>query len=49
MVLQAAADDFGHVVHKKPVAMHRPGDAQDIGAADKKKPRLATGAESRKA
>ena len=29
-VLQAAADDFGHVVHKKPVAMLRPGDAQDI-------------------
>src|SRR5262249_60052995 len=29
-VLQAAADDFGHVVHKKPTAMLRPGDAQDI-------------------
>jgi cytokinin dehydrogenase len=29
-VLQAAADDFGHVVHKKPSAMLRPGDAQDI-------------------
>ena len=29
-VLQAAADDFGHVVHKKPVAVLRPGDAQDI-------------------
>ena len=29
-VLQAAADDFGHVVHKKPIAMLRPGDAQDI-------------------
>lgn len=29
-VLQAAADDFGHVVRKKPVAMLRPGDAQDI-------------------
>jgi cytokinin dehydrogenase len=28
--LQAAADDFGHVVHKKPVAVLRPGDAQDI-------------------
>jgi FAD/FMN-containing dehydrogenase len=28
--LQAAADDFGHVVHKKPAAMLRPGDAQDI-------------------
>ena len=30
-VLQAAADDFGHVVHKKPVAVLRPGDAEDIG------------------
>ena len=29
-VLQAAADDFGHVVHKKPTAMLRPVDAQDI-------------------
>ena len=29
-VLQAAADDFGHVVHKKPTAMLRPGNAQDI-------------------
>ena len=29
-VLQSAADDFGHVVHKKPVAVLRPGDAQDI-------------------
>jgi FAD/FMN-containing dehydrogenase len=29
-VLQAAADDFGHVVHKMPTAMLRPGDAQDI-------------------
>ena len=29
-VLQSSADDFGHVVHKKPVAMLRPGDAQDI-------------------
>jgi cytokinin dehydrogenase len=29
-VLQATADDFGHVVHKKPLAMLRPGDAQDI-------------------
>jgi len=29
-VLQAAADDFGHVVHKKPLATLRPGDAQDI-------------------
>ena len=28
--LQAAADDFGHVVHKKPIAMLRPGDAQEI-------------------
>ena len=28
--MQAAADDFGHVVHKKPVAVLRPGDAQDI-------------------
>ncbi|MFL4981584.1 MAG: FAD-binding protein [Xanthobacteraceae bacterium] len=28
--LQAAADDFGHVVHQKPAAMLRPGDAQDI-------------------
>jgi cytokinin dehydrogenase len=28
--LQAAADDFGHVVHKKPLAVLRPGDAQDI-------------------
>lgn len=29
-VLQATADDFGHVIHKKPAAMLRPGDAQDI-------------------
>jgi cytokinin dehydrogenase len=29
-VLQAAADDFGHVVRKRPVAVLRPGDAQDI-------------------
>src|SRR5215510_7780690 len=29
-VLQEAADDFGHVVHKKPIAMLRPEDAQDI-------------------
>ena len=29
-VLQAAAGDFGHVVHKKPAAMLRPSDAQDI-------------------
>src|SRR5262245_14864981 len=29
-VLLAAADDFGHVVHKKPTATLRPGDAQDI-------------------
>jgi cytokinin dehydrogenase len=29
-VLQAAADDFGHVVHKKPTSMLRPGNAQDI-------------------
>src|SRR5262249_40627397 len=29
-VLQTAADDFGHVVHKNPIAMLRPGDAQDI-------------------
>ena len=29
-VLQTAADDFGHVVHKKPIAMLRPGDAQGI-------------------
>src|SRR5262245_53852059 len=29
-VLQEAADDFGHVVHKKPAAMLRPSDAQDI-------------------
>ena len=29
-VLQAAADDFGHVVHQKPTAMLRPIDAQDI-------------------
>ena len=28
--LQGAADDFGHVVHHKPVAVLRPGDAQDI-------------------
>src|SRR5262245_58485225 len=28
--LQTASDDFGHVVHKKPMAMLRPGDAQDI-------------------
>src|SRR5215468_5776677 len=29
-VLQEVADDFGHVVHKKPAAMLRPSDAQDI-------------------
>src|SRR5262245_8820862 len=29
-VLQAVADDFGHVVHKKPTAMLRPGNVQDI-------------------
>jgi cytokinin dehydrogenase len=29
-VLQATTDDFGRVVHKKPVAMLRPGDPQDI-------------------
>ena len=29
-VLQEAADDFGHVVHKKPAAILRPSDAQDI-------------------
>jgi cytokinin dehydrogenase len=29
-VLQTAADDFGRVVHKKPIAVLRPGDAQDI-------------------
>jgi cytokinin dehydrogenase len=29
-VLQTAADDFGHVVHEKPAAVLRPGDAQDI-------------------
>src|SRR5262245_9328628 len=29
-VLQEAADDFGHVVHKKSAAMLRPSDAQDI-------------------
>ena len=29
-VLQTAADDFGHVVHKKPIAVLRPRDAQDI-------------------
>lgn len=28
--LQRAADDFGRVVHKKPAAMLRPGDAEDI-------------------
>ena len=28
--LQGAADDFGHVVHHKPVAVLRPADAQDI-------------------
>ena len=28
--LQGAADDFGHVVHHKPVAVLRPGDAKDI-------------------
>ena len=28
--LQVAADDFGHVVHHKPVAVLRAGDAQDI-------------------
>jgi cytokinin dehydrogenase len=29
-VLQTAANDFGRVVHKKPIAVLRPGDAQDI-------------------
>ena len=29
-VLQAAADDFGRVVHKKPAAVLLPGNAQDI-------------------
>src|SRR5215510_824982 len=29
-VLQEAADDFGHVVHKKSAAMLRPSDTQDI-------------------
>ena len=29
-VLQAASDDFGHVVHKRPSGMLRPGSAQDI-------------------
>ena len=29
-VLQTAADDFGRVVHKKPIAVLRPCDAQDI-------------------
>src|SRR5215510_3426175 len=29
-VLQTAADDFGRVVHKKPISVLRPGDAQDI-------------------
>jgi cytokinin dehydrogenase len=29
-VLQAMADDFGRVVRKKPLAVLRPGDAQDI-------------------
>ena len=29
-VLQAAADNFGHVVHEKPAFMLRPSDAQDI-------------------
>src|SRR4030095_3353683 len=29
-VLQTAADDFGRVVHKKPMAVPRPSDAQDI-------------------
>src|SRR5439155_8719629 len=29
-VLQAAADDFGHVVHKRPVGLLRPGSTQDI-------------------
>jgi len=28
--LQTAADDFGRVVHNKPAAVLRPGDAQDI-------------------
>ena len=28
--LQAAADDFGRVVHRKPAALLRPADAQDI-------------------
>src|SRR5438552_13238507 len=29
-VLQTTADDFGHVVHKKPTAVLRARDAQDI-------------------
>src|SRR5262245_13156111 len=29
-VLQTAADDFGRVVHKKPIAVLRPGGAHDI-------------------
>jgi cytokinin dehydrogenase len=29
-VLQAAADDFGRVVHKKPAVVVRPSDAQDV-------------------
>ena len=30
LALQPAADDLAHVVHKKPIVMLRPGDAQDI-------------------
>src|SRR5262245_16708182 len=29
-VLQAAADDFGHLVRRRPAAVLRPGSAQDI-------------------
>src|SRR5258708_39334305 len=28
--LEAVADDFGHVVHKRPVGLLKPGAAQDI-------------------
>ena len=28
--LEAAADDFGHIVHRKPVAVLRPGSVYDI-------------------
>ena len=37
-VLQAAADDFGHVVHEKPAFMLRPSDAQDIAKAVREPP-----------